>query len=72
MTMYDKLFSAIHLPIKPAMAVNGASVTVIDEPVDEETGESFFGGYAESSGLLDDMGFDAVTEAPVAVSKQSQ
>lgn len=55
--MYDKLFASINLPVKPAMAVTGATIAVIDEPADEETAESFFGGYAENS-LLDDMGVE--------------
>lgn len=61
--MYDKLFSTINLPVKPAMAVDGANIHLVEEPADEETPDAFFGGYAEG-GLLDDMGFEAVAEAP--------
>lgn len=63
--MYDKLFSSINLPVKPAMAVTGAAITLIQEPADEETAESFFGGYAENS-ILDDMGVDVATDVAVA------
>jgi hypothetical protein len=62
-TMYDKLFSGINLPVKPAIAVDGATISVIEEPADIETPDAFFGGYAEG-GLLDDMGFEALPEAP--------
>lgn len=59
--MNDKLFASLVLPVKPAVAATGAKIDVIAE-TDEETGESFFGGYAEG-GLLDDMGFEHVADA---------
>lgn len=59
--LYDKLFANLNLPVKPAMAATGAKVELIQE-ADEETGESFFGGYAEG-GLLGDMGFEHVADA---------
>lgn len=54
-----QLFAGIQLPIKPAMAADGASIAVIEEP--EATGPMpFFGGYAED--FLADLGFDVVEE----------
>lgn len=57
---YAALFASMKLPVKPAAKVDGAAIDLIEETdVDEETAETFFGGYAEG-GLLDDMGFEAV------------
>ncbi len=71
---YAALFASMTLPVKPAAKVDGASIDLIEEPLaDEETAETFFGGYAEG-GLLDDMGFEAVdtTTADVAAARKPQ
>ncbi|MCP5404713.1 MAG: hypothetical protein H6922_00595 [Pseudomonadaceae bacterium] len=61
MSLHDKVFARLTLPVKPAVVATGAKIEEIAETV-EETGESFFGGYAEG-GFLSDMGLEAVAES---------
>jgi hypothetical protein len=62
--MKQNLFAGIQLPIKPALAADGASLAVIEEPEAAMPGQMpFFGGYAED--LLADLGFDVVEDAPM-------
>ena len=62
------LFAGLQLPVLPAMAADGASIRVIQDPVAAMPGQMpFFGGYAED--MLADIGFDIVDEAPVASAK---
>lgn len=56
----DKLFGNIVLPVRPALAVDGATIRVIDEPAVDEQAKPFFGGYAED--FLGGLGFDMVDE----------
>lgn len=70
---YAAIFASMRLPVKPAEAVDGAAIALVEEQyADEETAETFFGGYAEG-GLLDDMGFEAVdvAAADVAASRKN-
>ncbi len=62
--MYDKLFASMILPVQPEFAADGAVIKVEDFVAEAETGEAFFGGYAED--FLADMGLDMLEQAPEA------
>lgn len=62
--MYDKLFANMVLPVRPDMAVDGASIRVEEIIGEEVTGEVFFGGYADD--FLADLGLDIVESMPTA------
>jgi hypothetical protein len=61
-TQSSPMFAGVQLPIKPALAADGASIYLIEEPVSTAP-LPFFGGYAED--FLADLGFDVVEEAPI-------
>jgi hypothetical protein len=63
---FDAVFGSVKLAVRPAMAADGASLALIEEPVAPESlGQMpFFGGYAED--MLADIGFDVVEDAPRA------
>ena len=61
-TSRSPLLAGVQLPIKPAMAADGATVTRIEEPASAGP-LPFFGGYTED--FLADLGFDVVEEAPM-------
>ena len=58
------LFDGVTLPVRPAMAADGARIVLIDEAPAAVAHEKkpFFGGYAED--MLSDIGFDFVEEMP--------
>ncbi len=59
--MPHSLFAGLQLPIKPAMAADGATLAIIEEPEAAMPGQMpFFGGYAED--MLADLGFDVVED----------
>ncbi len=60
--MYDKLFASMVLPVRPALAVDGADIRVEEIVPEAEAPEAFFGGYAED--FLADLGLDVVEAAP--------
>lgn len=67
--MFQKVFGTMRLPLKPAMAADGARIDLIEGdaamlPGMTEEKAPFFGGYAED--FLGDMGFEAVSEAAPA------
>lgn len=64
--MFDKVFSGIVLPVRPAMAADGANITVVEitEEAEMIAPDAFFGGYAED--FLADLGFDMMETAPEA------
>ena len=60
---FDALFGSVKLAVRPAVAADGATIAVIEEPAAEVAGQMpFFGGFAED--MLADIGFDVVEEAP--------
>lgn len=65
--MFDKVFAQVALPVRPAVAADGASLTVsaVTEEAPVATPDAFFGGYAED--FLADLGFDMMETAPEAV-----
>lgn len=62
--MFDKVFAQVVLPVRPAVAADGASISVVEitEETDMVAPEAFFGGYAED--FLADLGFDMMETAP--------
>ena len=65
--MYDKLFASMILPVRPAMAADGADIRIEEIVADEVVGEAFFGGYAED--FLADLGLDIVDAMPEKAGK---
>lgn len=65
--MYDKLFASMILPVRPAMAADGADIRIEEIVTDEVVGEAFFGGYADD--FLADLGLDIVEAMPEKPSK---
>jgi hypothetical protein len=58
---FDAVFGSVKLAVRPAVAADGATIAVIEEPVAEVAGVMpFFGGYAED--MLADIGFDVVED----------
>lgn len=60
--MVTKLFADIHLPLKPLLAADAATIQVVEDAPVEAVVEPFFGGYADD--FLADLGFDMVDELP--------
>jgi hypothetical protein len=55
------------LPVRPAMAADGADIRIEEIVAEEIVGEAFFGGYAED--FLADLGLDIVEAMPEKASK---
>lgn len=56
-----ELFAKVTLPLQ-VKGANGATLQLIEEPVETMGEMAFFGGYAED--MLVDMGMEAVDSAP--------